>query len=94
MPVLYGEVEKTSGEVDFLGKDIVFKNIKGSQEGTWGYAHGKTEIHNNALTHFYLHIPEVSLVLAKHYIDNSPSDHLLNGSIIIYLLLLPDIQGC
>ena len=72
MPGLYGEVENTSGEVDFLGKDIVFKNIKGVQEGTWGYAHGKTEIHNNALTHFYLHIPKVSLVLAKHYIDNSP----------------------
>ena len=72
MPGLYGEVEKTSGEVDFLGKDIVFKNIKGLQDGTWGYAHGKTEIHNNALTHFYMHIPEVSLVLAKHYIDNSP----------------------
>ncbi|MCR4881700.1 MAG: hypothetical protein K6A44_07105 [bacterium] len=72
MPGLYGEVEKTSGEVDFLGKDIVFKNIKGMQEGTWGYAHGKTEIHNKALTHFYMHIPEVSLVLAKQYIDNSP----------------------
>ena len=72
MPGLYGEVKNSSGEVDFLGKDIVFKNIKGEQDGVWGYAHGKTEIHNNALTHFYLDIPKVSLVTAKHYIDHSP----------------------
>ena len=72
LPGLYGEVSNVSGEVEFLGKDIVYKNIKGIQEGTWGYAHGKTDIHNDALTHFYMHIPAVSLVLAKHYIDNSP----------------------
>ncbi len=71
-PGLHGELRNISGDINFDGKYINYKNIKGSQDGIWAYAHGQTQVHKDGLTDFYLDIPSAPLDMAKNFIDNSP----------------------
>lgn len=71
-PGLNGILENIVGEVNFEGKDIYYNNISGYQNGIKALAKGKTQIHKNGLTHFYLDIPSAPLDYAQTFINNSP----------------------
>ncbi len=86
---LNGLVYNASGEINFAGNKIYYKNIKGEQDKITAYAHGETEIHKNGVTHFYLDIPMVPLTKAKYFVENSP----LIAKIAEALTIIEDPKG-
>lgn len=71
-PDLSGKIYDVSGEIDFNNEEIIYKNIKGQQDGVWAYANGNTLVNKDGLTHFYLKLTDVPLDKAKVFVDNSP----------------------